>query len=150
VTSGITDGLEFVDSNVLLYLHDVTAGEKHRVAKDLVKHVTVHRKGATSIQVMQEFYTNATRKLDRPLPADRARSQIRALALWPTHNPNPADVLAATGLAETAQLSFWDAMILTSAAALGCTMLWSEDLNNGQAIGGVTVRNPFAAGGFQP
>ncbi|CAN5351161.1 hypothetical protein BH23ACT9_BH23ACT9_21880 [soil metagenome] len=60
------------------------------------------------------------------------------------HAPLAHDVLAAAAVAEHHQLSFWDAMIVRSAAELGCSTLWTEDLNSGQQIGGVTVRNPFA------
>lgn len=134
---------EFVDTNVLLYLHDVTAGVKYQTARRLVHRLAADHLGVTSIQVMQEFYTNATRKLSRPLSSARARTQLAALAVWPVHEPTAGDVLAATELAETAQLSFWDAMIVTSAAAMGCTVLWTEDLNAGQIIAGVMISNPF-------
>lgn len=140
---GTEAALEFVDTNVLVYAHDVTAGDRHQRAAELVEHLARGRFGATSIQVMHEFYVTATRKLPRPLSGDRARRHLRALALWPTHAPRAADVIAATRLSETARISFWDAMILTSAAALRCATVWSEDLNDGQEIAGVSIRNPF-------
>jgi len=87
---------------------------------------------------------NATRKIAGPLRPDIALDRIRAFSRWPTHAPTAHDVIAAATLARTATLSFWDAMIVHSAAELGCAVLWSEDLNAGQRISGVEVRNPFA------
>lgn len=134
---------EFVDTNVLLYAYDSSAGSRHDRAAKLVGELGAGRRGATSIQVLQEFYVNATRKIAKPLDHEIARNRIRALSRWPVHVPHPPDVVAAAELAENRQLSFWDAMIIHSASALGCAVVWSEDLNDGQKIAGVTVRNPF-------
>lgn len=134
---------EFVDSNVVLYAHDVSADDKYEIAQELLRRLTEQKIGAASIQVLQEFYVNARRKLRVPISAYRAQHQLRSLSTWSIHEPTTRDVQAAAELAETAQLTFWDAMIVTSAAALGCKVLWSEDLNHGQVIGGVEIRNPF-------
>jgi predicted nucleic acid-binding protein len=75
---------------------------------------------------------------------DDARARLRLLAQWPVHSPGAADVVAAADLAERHTLSFWDAMIIRSAEALGCAVVWSEDLNAGQRIAGVEIANPFA------
>lgn len=135
---------EFVDSNVLLYAYDVSAGERHDRAAELVATLGRRRTGALSIQVLQEFYVNVTRKLAEPLPSRLARERIRVLSRWPTHRPRAADVIAAIDLHNKYDVSFWDAMILRSAASLGCDRVWSEDLNAGQRYDGVTVVNPFA------
>lgn len=95
--------------------------------------------------MLQEFYVNVTRKIARPLAHGDAVERIRAFARWPIHEPTARDVVAAAVLADEAQLSFWDAMIVRSAAELGCRTLWSEYLNAGQVIAGVTLRTPFAA-----
>ncbi len=140
----VDEGLSFVDTNVVLYAYDAAAGARHERAAELVGRLGARRRGAVSVQVLQEFYVNATRKIAVPLPHDVALDRMRALSRWTVHRPGPRDVEAAAVLAEQAQLSFWDAMILRSAAVLDCAMLWSEDLNAGQRIAGVTVRNPFA------
>lgn len=134
----------FVDTNVLLYAYDASGKERHRRAADLVADLGTHRRGALSIQVLQEFYVNATRKIAEPLEHDAAVQRLRAFRRWRLHRPGSDDVIAAAAIANEAQLSFWDAMIIRSAQALGCAVVWSEDLNAGQAIAGVTVRNPFA------
>jgi predicted nucleic acid-binding protein len=136
--------LAFVDTNVLLYAYDGTAGIRNRQARQLLARLGRERDGAISIQVLQEFYVNATRKIASPITPRDARARIRLLTHWHCHSPLPRDVLAATELAERYQLSFWDAMILRSASELGCSTLWTEDLTHGQELAGVRVANPFA------
>lgn len=135
---------EFVDTNVLLYAYDPSAGRRHERALALVSALGRSRTGALSVQVLQEFYVNATRKVPRPLAPAAARERLRVLSRWPVHMPSPHDVIVAAELADHHTLSFWDAMILRSAAELGCSAVWTEDLNEGQRISGVEIRNPFA------
>lgn len=138
------DGLAFVDTNVFLYAYDASAGQRHEHAAALIGELGAQQRGAISVQVLQEFYVNATRKIAQPLPHETALDRLRVLSRWHTHVPVAQDVINAAVLCREAQLSFWEAMILRSAAALGCEVLWSEDLNHGQRIAGVEVRNPFA------
>ncbi|MFT4165721.1 MAG: PIN domain-containing protein [Microlunatus sp.] len=135
---------EFVDTNVLLYAYDASAGERHQRARELVGALGRTRQGVLSVQVLQEFYVSATRKIAVPLSAADARGRIRTLSRWPTHSLLASDVVVASEIAESHELSFWDAMIIRSANRMDCNVLWSEDLNAGQLIGGVRVRNPFA------
>lgn len=135
----------FVDTNVMLYAFDISAVEKRPWALDVIREVWHVGNGCVSVQVLQEFYVNATRKLEHPLTVDTARRIVASLSRWEVHAPDADDVLAAIDLHGSAQLSFWDAMVVTSAHAMGCELLYSEDLNAGQSIGGVTVVNPFAA-----
>lgn len=134
---------EFVDTNVLLYAYDPGAGERHELARSLVGRLGRQREGAISVQVLQEFYVNAVRKVSTPMTSADARDRISVLARWPTHAPQPHDVVAAADLADRHQLSFWDAMIVHSASQMGSHVLWTEDLNAGQTISGVLVANPF-------
>lgn len=136
--------LEFVDTNVLLYAYDPSAGRRHERARSLVGRLGRDRVGAVSIQVLQEFHVNATSKITRPLSLAAARERIATLARWTVHVPAADDVLAASQLAERHRLSFWDAMIVASAASLGCSLLHTEDLNHGQVIEDVKITNPFA------
>lgn len=135
---------EFVDSNVFLYAYDPTEGGRHEAARALLEDLWRRPAGALSVQVLQEFYVNATRRIAQPLDPDAATDRLRALARWQTHAPGAADVIAATAIHRRHKISFWDAMIVRSASALGCRVLWSEDLNPGQTYEGVEVRNPFA------
>lgn len=135
--------MDFVDTNILLYAYDSADSLRHRRAMELVGELGRSRQGAVSVQVLQEFYVNAISKIARPLAPQVARQRLRALSRWPTHSPLPADVLAASVLGEDNRISFWDAMIVHSASALGCIRLWTEDLNPGQVISGVEIANPF-------
>ena len=97
-----------------------------------------------SIQVLQELFVTLTRKLPRPLDGDAAESAVEDFALWTVHAPAAGDVLAAIRLHDRHRIPFWDAMIVRSAAQLGCDVLYSEDLSAGQRYDGVLVVDPFA------
>jgi predicted nucleic acid-binding protein len=135
--------LQFVDTNVLIYAHDQSAGARHKQAKKLLSELWENRKGCLSVQVLQEFYVNVTQKGPKPLTTEVAGQIIADLSTWQVHQPGVKDVLDAIALQGRYQLSFWDAMIVASATALGCEILWSEDLNPGQNYATVAVRNPF-------
>ena len=139
----MSDDRQFVDTNVLVYAHDVTAGDKHSRARALVAELWDTREGCLSVQVLQEFFVTVTRKIPRPLKAPATAQIIDDLAHWHVHAPAAGDVLAAIDIHQRTGASFWDAMILRSAKELGCQTLYSEDLNPGQAYHGVQVRNPF-------
>lgn len=133
----------FVDTNVLLYALDKNAGPKRESASRLIRSIWRSGNGCLSVQVMQEFYVNATRKLPHSLTQNDAKRIVASLSRWHVHSPTTEDVLSAIDLQAVAQLSFWDAMIVTSAARLGCAVLYSEDLNSGQEVAGVRIVNPF-------
>jgi len=135
--------LQFVDTNILIYAHDTSAGQKHSRAKELMRDLWQSGKGCLSIQVLQEFYVNVTQKVTKPLSAEAAAQIIADLSVWEVHCPTMEDVLEAIRLHKRYQISFWDAMILASALQLGCQVLWSEDLNPGQFHGLVEVQSPF-------
>lgn len=133
----------FVDTNVLVYAHDVTAGDKHDRARALLEELWDTREGCLSVQVLQEFFVTTTRKIPKPLEAPAAGQIINDLALWHVHAPAARDVLASIDIHQQTGASFWDAMIIRSAQELGCQTLYSEDLNPGQTYAGVRVSNPF-------
>jgi predicted nucleic acid-binding protein len=135
--------LQFVDTNILIYAHDISAGEKHIRAKELMLDLWQSGEGCLSIQVLQEFYVNVTQKVTKPLPTETAAQIIADLSVWEVHCPGMEDVLDAIRMQKRYQISFWDAMILVSALQLGCHVLWSEDLNPGQVYDQVEVQSPF-------
>lgn len=135
---------EFVDTNVLVYAHARDAGGKHSRARELVERLWAERRGALSVQILQELFVTLTRTIPRPLEGGAARRLIADLALWSVHEPTASDVVAAIDLHRQAKIAFWDAMVANSASRLGCAVLWSEDLNAGQRYAGVLVQNPFA------
>jgi predicted nucleic acid-binding protein len=144
--SYMSDSRSFVDTNVLVYAHDASAGDKRDRARALIADLWNTGEGCLSVQVLQEFFVNVTRKVAKPLDVDSAIEVLADFSHWHVHVPNPQDVLAAAEIHRSAQISFWDAMILRSADELGCEALYSEDLNSGQRFGHVVVRNPFTNG----
>jgi len=135
--------LQFVDTNVLIYAHDATAGEKNSRARQLITDLWESGLGCLSVQVLQEFYVNVTEKVAKPLSSDVAAQIVSDLSAWQVHSPGVEDVLDAIRMQRRYQMSFWDAMIVVSAIELGCTTLWSEDLNPGQVYDQVKVGTPF-------
>ena len=138
-------GYQFVDTNILVYAHDTSAGAKRDRAARLLEELWESRNGCLSIQVLQEFYVNITRKVARPLDSGAAAQILADLAVWRVHVPGVQDVLDAIGLQCRYSISFWDAMILQSAVRLGCESVWSEDLNSDQMYDGVRIVSPFVA-----
>jgi predicted nucleic acid-binding protein len=135
--------LQFIDTNILIYAHDRSAGDKHVRAQDLIHGLWQSGEGCLSIQVLQEFYVNVTQKVAKPLAPAVASRLVSDLGVWRVHRPGVEDILDAIRLQQRYQLSFWDAMIVASAIQLRCQSIWSEDLNPGQDYGGVRVVNPF-------
>lgn len=133
----------FVDTNVLIYAHDIDAGRKHEIAKGVLRELWIDRTGILSTQVLQEFYVNATRTIRTPLPKPAARSVVHTYAAWCVAGITPADVSVAFQVEDDSKISFWDALIVAVAIRSGARQVLSEDLNAGQAIAGVTIRNPF-------
>jgi len=136
--------VEFVDTNVLVYAHDASAGEKRERAAALVERLVREGAGCLSVQVLMELAATLTHKIPKPLDAFVAAEIVRDFATWNTFAPQGADVVAALSIAKTSRISFWDAMIVRAAAEMGADVIWSEDLSAGQEYEGVPVRNPFA------
>ena len=134
---------EFVDANVLVYAFDSSAGQKRDAAQTLLKRLWDSNTGCVSIQVLQEFFVTITKKVTKPLPVEEATARIREFAAWRVFAPAANDVLAAIDLHCQAKIGFWDAMIVVAAAESGCDVLWTEDLNDGQVLRGVRIRNPL-------
>jgi predicted nucleic acid-binding protein len=132
---------EFVDTNVLVYAHEGGAGIKHQKAVDLLTRVFTAEKGVLSVQVLTEFYSIATKKL--AMESEEAERAIRNLRDWTIHRPGHDDIVKAVLLHRRYQMGWWNALILNSAIETGCSILWTEDLSDGQRYSSVTVRNPF-------
>jgi len=133
----------FVDTNVLIYAHDVDAGPKHDRAASIVAGLWERENGVISVQVLQEFYVNVTRKIARPLTPAVARGILRNYLAWRVETNEPSTVLLASEIGERHRLSFWDALIVASAARSGADRILSEDLNHGQVVEGIRIENPF-------
>jgi predicted nucleic acid-binding protein len=134
----------FVDTNVLIYAHDVDAKAKHEAAKRALHGLWNERTGVLSMQVLQEFYVNVTRKIPHPLSKESARLVVSTYTTW-CIGTTPAEIASAFRIEDESHIGFWDALILASAIKSGAERILSEDLNAGQTISGVRIENPFAA-----
>jgi predicted nucleic acid-binding protein len=133
----------FVDANVLLYAHDVDAKAKHETANKVLRELWSERTGALSMQVLQEFYINVTRKIAIPLAKESARLVVNGYMVW-CMETTLAEISAAFRIEDEAKIGFWDALIVAAAVKSGARRILSEDLNAGQRIHGVLIENPFA------
>ncbi len=133
----------FVDTSVFIYARDAGEAAKQRLAIAWLEHLWRERLGRTSVQVLAEFYVNVTRKLVPGLSPDAAWEDVEALLSW---RPQPVDdalLLRGREVERRFRLSWWDSLVVAAAQLQGCALLLSEDLQDGAAYGGVTVRNPF-------
>jgi predicted nucleic acid-binding protein len=136
--------LLFVDSNILIYAHDADAGRKRDRAVAKLRELWESGIGRMSVQVLQEFYVNVTRKIATPVAQSIARETVNSYGAWVREPTTPATVTRAIDIVALAQIAFWDALIVASAEQAGATTLFSEDLGAGQTIAGVTIVNPLA------
>lgn len=133
----------FVDTNILVYAHDRSAGVKHQRAQALVERLWDSGEGALSTQVLQELCINLRRKAGKPLSVDEVRLLIRDYAAWEVITNSPAAILKALDIEVRYKISFWDALIVQAAEEAGASILYSEDLAAGQRYGSVRVVNPL-------
>jgi predicted nucleic acid-binding protein len=136
----------FVDTNILMYGHDTSAGEKHERAKALLEELWRDRSGVVSTQVLQELSVNLRKKARRPLDAKATRDIVADYLTWQVIVNGGESILEAIDLEMRYQISFWDALIVQAAQSSGAEMLYSEDLADRQQYGSVRVINPFSAG----
>jgi predicted nucleic acid-binding protein len=134
----------FVDTNVLIYAHDVDAKSKHGVAKSILRELWEEHSGVLSTQVLQEFYVNVTRKIQHPISKESARLVVSSYVIWcgeTTHT----EVSTAFRIEDEYRIGFWDALIVASALKSRANRILSEDLNAGQTIAGIRIENPFVS-----
>jgi predicted nucleic acid-binding protein len=133
----------FVDTNILVYAHDIAAGAKHERAKALVESLWHRRSGVVSTQVLQELCVNIRRKAKHPVDLRTAREIVTDYLSWDVVTNTAESVVEALELEEHYHISFWDARIIQAAKASGAAVLYSEDLSDGQTYRSVRVVNPL-------
>ena len=136
-------GLAFFDTNILLYADDASSPEKQERAIRLIADHQRRGTAVISLQVMQEYFAAATRKLG--IDAELAQRKVEILARGRVVRFAEGDVIAAIELHRLTRISFWDAMIVHAARLAGAGVLYSEDLKHGGSAAGVRVVNPFLA-----
>lgn len=133
----------FVDTNILVYAHDASAGVKHERARALVERLWHSRDGVISTQVLQELSVSVRRKAAHPLPLQATRELVSDYLAWHVVVNDGEAVLGALDIEQRYKVSFWDALIIHAAQVAGVEVLYSEDLSDGQQYGDIRVVNPL-------
>jgi predicted nucleic acid-binding protein len=134
----------FVDTNVLIYAHDRSAGLRHELARKLIEQLWISGQGVLSTQVLQEVCINLRRKIAHPLPVEEVRRLVQDYLSWEIVVNTPESVLKALEIEVRYKISFWDALILQAAESADAAVLYSEDLAVGQKYGPIHVVNPLS------
>ena len=133
----------FIDTNIIICAYDVTAGNKHKVAGNILTDLWNSGTGVISTQVLQEFFFNVVQKIPRPIDKKLAKEIVKDFLKWNVVVNNGDSILDAIDICVKYGYSFWDSLIIEAAIKGGAAFLISEDLQDGQVISGVTIRNPF-------
>ncbi len=135
--------MRFVDTNVLLYA--VSSDPQEQEKAERAAEILAARDLALSVQVLQEFYVQATR-VGRPdrLRHEQATKLVESFMRFEVAVVTSSVMLAALATRERFQISYWDAAILEAGRSIGCDTVLSEDLNDGQDYAGVRIENPFS------
>jgi len=131
----------FLDTNILLYCDDRAYISKQQRALELVLEHRAQRTGVVSLQVLQEYFVNATRKLG--LDSGLARQKVEDYSRFDVVEPVAVDILAAIDFHRLHRVSYWDALVLHCARKSGCRVVLTEDMQHGREIDGVRIVNPF-------
>jgi predicted nucleic acid-binding protein len=134
-----------LDTNLLVYSIDNKSEERHRLAREIVDHA-VERDCWLTLQALGEFYVAATRKGITP-PAEAAAQVVDWLELFPSAAASAAAIRVASTLAAAGQASYWDALLVATAAEAGCDLILTEDMAHGSTLSGVRIHHPFATTG---
>ena len=131
----------FIDTNILLYSLDQHDPKRQHLSRQKLKQITQKDQGVVSTQVLQEFYVAAVQKMGvEPLVAKGILTSLENFEVVVIQVPLIKDAVDCHILN---QISFWDALVVVSAASAKCDLLWTEDLNAGQVIHGVQIENPL-------
>lgn len=132
----------FIDTNILLY--SISNASEERAKRDRARDILSRDDCGLSVQVLQEFYVQATRSSRRdPLDHSSAARLMHAWSRFPVQEINMAVVREALEIKAAHRFSYWDAAIIAAARALGCSELLSEDMSSGRRIEGVLIIDPF-------
>jgi predicted nucleic acid-binding protein len=134
--------VQFVDTNILLYAISRDPAEQDKAKR--ADEILAGQDLALSVQVLQEFYVQATRaSRSDPITHAQAVRLIESFRRFPVQDITSAILMAALDARQRFQLSYWDSAIIEASRAMGCTEVLSEDMSDGQDYAGVRVTNPF-------
>jgi predicted nucleic acid-binding protein len=137
-------GVDFLDTNVLIYSVDAAHPEKRDTARAIVADAIARRAAVISFQILQETLHVITRKF-RVILKDADAAHFLADVLVPLCRVQPSQALydKALEVQSRQKLSFYDSLVVAAALEAGCKRLLSEDMQHGQRIGGLRIENPF-------
>jgi len=133
----------FIDSNILVYAHDVSEGNRHKISKDIILCGIENSNIVISTQVLSEFFVTVTKKIKRTLAIETAKKEIMLLKCVEVVEIDVDMIVKAIEALQKYSLSYWDALIISSAIRSNCAAVYSEDLNAGQVIESIKIINPF-------
>ena len=133
----------FIDTNVLVYAFDISAGIKHKKAKEIVENCWRLENGIISSQVLEEFFVCLTKKIPFPIDSIIVWQIIKDFLKWKTVAVDGDIILESINIHIKHKFSFWDSLIIASAVSGSANMIFSEDLSDNQTIEGVVIKNPF-------
>ena len=133
----------FIDTNVLVYAFDISAGIKHKKAKEIVEHCWRLENGIISSQVLEEFFVCLNKKIPFPIDSIIVWQIIKDFLKWKTVAVDGDIILESINIHIKHKFSFWDSLIIASAVSGSANMIFSEDLSDNQTIEGVVIKNPF-------
>jgi predicted nucleic acid-binding protein len=136
------NGVDFLDTNILVYAYQYTDSRKQRIAHDLVRRAVAER-WVISSQVLAEFATTLLHKFSQPPTLEELNKILDRLEPIKLVLPDLEVVRRAIQARTSYQLHFYDGLIVAAAERAGCARIWSEDFNSGQEYFGITVANPF-------
>ena len=137
------------DTNLLVYIQDRRDPVKQVIATDIYRRLTTQDNSRIALQVMGELYTVLTRKLQQDPPT--AAAAVKSLnTVFDPFGYDAADVHVAISLAADGVLSYWDGLLVSAAARKGCSVLVSEDMQDGFRFDGLEVVTPFSSNSLNP
>ena len=135
----------FFDTNVLVYLDDASSPVKQKQAYELFEKHLRDKTGYVSLQVLQEYFVTATRKL-RVSP-EVARRKVELYTALHVVSPTVEDIIASIDIHRVQRLSFWDGLVVRAAQKAECKVIYTEDMQSGRVFDGPRAVNPFASVG---
>ncbi len=133
----------FLDTNILVYAFDATEPQRQAPAASLVTRLLHSDQAVISVQVLKELFVVLTRKIKKPVAASDARQIVEDLSTMHVVDDTLPLLRKALAIHDAHSVSLWDACIVAAASAAACDTLYTEDMNAGETIHGVTIENPF-------
>ncbi|MGA3011353.1 MAG: PIN domain-containing protein [Terracidiphilus sp.] len=133
----------FVDTDILIYAHDRSAGVKHMRAQMLMEQLWNSGWGVVSTQVLEELCIQLCHNAGSTLPVEEVCLMIHDYSTWDVITPTPALIVEAIEVERRLEVPFWDALILETAKHAGASVLYSENLARIKRYGEIQIMNPL-------